>query len=247
MTYSSILEQLKEKEPLLNPQQVMIDFEAAAIRAISNEFPETEVRGCFFHFTQCIWRQIQHLGLATRYSNDADFARQLRQLSALAFVPVKDVKDSFKTLKKILKVKKRAAQGTDDSKVILLFDYFEKTWIGKLSAQGTFPIDMWNMCEIVLRKMPRTNNAVEGWHNSINQFVGCKNPSIWTFIEKIKKEQSVQELKMVEMLQNNGATKKKKYFDHDLNIYMIVKTYTDDRSKYKLCEYLEAIANHLSY
>lgn len=247
LTYSTIMEQLKIKEPSLNPKHAMVDFESAAIRGISIEFPGTEINGCFFHFTQCIWRNIQNLGLAAKYASDVEFAWQLRHLAALAFIPMENVKDSFKKLKTILHIKKRAAEGTDDHKVIKLFEYFENTWIGKGPAQGKFPIRMWNMCAITLPKMPRTNNAVEGWHNAINQFVGCKNPSIWTFIEKIKKEQDVQEVKMVEMMNNNGATKKKKYVDHDLNIYTIVKTYTDDKSKYKLKEYLGTIANHLSY
>lgn len=231
----------------MNPKHVMVDFEAAAIRAISIEFPETEVHGCFFHFTQCIWRNIQRLGLATKYGNDAEFASQLRHLAALAFVPVEKVKDSFKKLKSILKIKKRAAEGTNDHKVMQLFDYFEITWIGKGSAQGKFPIRMWNMCAITMQRLPRTNNAVEGWHNAINQFIGCKHPSIWTFIEKIKKEQGIQELKMVQMMNNNGAPRKKKYQDHDRNIYMIVKTYIDDPLSYKLNEYLRTLASNLKY
>lgn len=225
----------------------MIDFEAAAIRGISNEFPEIELHGCFFHFTQCIWRRIQSLGLAKKYEEDHEFARKLRHLAALAFVPVEKVKDSFKKLKTILHIKKRAAEGTDANKVNKLFDYFEETWIGKGKTQPKFSIHMWNMCAVTLQKMPRTNNAVEGWHNAINQFVGCKNPSIWTFIDKIKKEQGVQELKMIQMLRNNGATRKKKYLDHDLVLYTIVKTYVEKPSTYKLEEYLRTIADNLLY
>lgn len=108
---------------------------------------------------------------------------------------------------------------------------------------------MWNMCAITLQQLPRTNNAVEGWHNAINQFIGCKHPSIWTFIEKIKKEQGIQELKMVQMMNNNGALRKKniRITIATYIIYMIVKTYIDDPLSYELDEYLRTLASNLNY
>lgn len=246
-SYTQILEKLKEKEPNLNPEHTTLDFEAAAISAISGEFPEAEIHGCFFHFSQSIWRNIQKLGLSTKYAADADFAWQLRQLTAIAFVPPEKVRDAFKTLKTKLKIKKRAAVGTIDYKMIQLFHYFETTWIGSPTVRAKFPIHLWNMCALTLSKSPRTNNAVEGWHNVMNSFVACKHPSIWTFIAKIKREQDLQEVKMVQMMNNGGAPKKRKYMDHDCAVYKIVKTYNDDASKYKMDEYLGTIANHLSY
>ncbi|KAB0802561.1 hypothetical protein PPYR_04747 [Photinus pyralis] len=48
----------------------MVDFERAAINPVRGQFPEA---------TLC--------GLQRRYNNDPDFALQLRQLAALAFVP----------------------------------------------------------------------------------------------------------------------------------------------------------------
>ena len=42
-----------------------MDFEAAAHRAISEEFSNILRKGCNFHFGQCLWRKIQELGLTT--------------------------------------------------------------------------------------------------------------------------------------------------------------------------------------
>lgn len=91
----------------------MVDFEQAALNAASNEFPDAEVHGWYFHFTQCIWRKIQNLGLQTKYNSDTLFALNMRKLAALAFLPAESVADRFKKLKKILKVQRRPKANTE--------------------------------------------------------------------------------------------------------------------------------------
>lgn len=178
LTYTTILEQLKLRAPQLKPNHVMVDFELAAIHGVSNEFSETEVHGCFFHFQQCIWRKIQEVGLQAQYGRDPEFALRMRYLAALAFVPQQKVVDYFKKLKNMLCVEKRPAAGSDDWKVREVFEYLERTWIGTEAAAPLFASKLWNMTALTLNRIPRTNNAVEGWHNAISQFVGCHRPSI---------------------------------------------------------------------
>ena len=52
----------------------MFDYEIAAINAFAQVFPNAEIKGCFFHFDQAIWRRIQAFGLQQRYQNDEEFA-----------------------------------------------------------------------------------------------------------------------------------------------------------------------------
>ena len=40
------------------PKFITIDFEKAAENAFAIVFPQCEIFGCFFHFKQCIWRNI---------------------------------------------------------------------------------------------------------------------------------------------------------------------------------------------
>lgn len=247
LTYTEIMEQLKLKEPLLNPVHIMVDFEQAAIRGVLNEFPQAEVHGCFFHFQQSIWRKIQEVGLRTKYARDPEFALHMRYPAALAFIQPDKVVDSFKQLKKLLSVKKRPAVGSDDHKVRKLFEYLERTWIGNGQTQPLFPIKLWNMWSLTLNKIPRTNNSVEGWHNAINQFVGCHRPSIWTFISKIQKEQNLQELKIAKLLAHEGERQPQRYAKHDSTLFRIVSAYSDDASSFTLPEYFASIANNLSY
>lgn len=39
------------------PKSVMLDFEQASIKAFKHHFPETRMIGCFFHYSQCLWRK----------------------------------------------------------------------------------------------------------------------------------------------------------------------------------------------
>lgn len=68
------------------------------MNAINYEFPETEVKGCFIHFSQCIWRQIQDTGLQTRYKHDVKCALQVRKLPSLAYVPENEVINAYNNL-----------------------------------------------------------------------------------------------------------------------------------------------------
>ena len=42
-------------------QRVVLDFERGAWKAISKVYPDVDIRGCSFHWSQCIWRKIQEL------------------------------------------------------------------------------------------------------------------------------------------------------------------------------------------
>ena len=54
--------------------------------------------GCLFHFGQCVWRQLQADGFSVAYNTDAKFAKRVKLLMALAFVPVADVATTFEEL-----------------------------------------------------------------------------------------------------------------------------------------------------
>ena len=53
-----------------NPRVVsfMVDFEKAIWKALRSAFPDTVVKGCVFHLTQAIWRQVQERGLQSTYN-----------------------------------------------------------------------------------------------------------------------------------------------------------------------------------
>ena len=76
----------------------LVDFETAAIHAIRNLLPETDVSTCFFHLSSNLWKHIQRAELQGRYINDPSFGLQLRMIAGLAFVLPQDVVNSFDEL-----------------------------------------------------------------------------------------------------------------------------------------------------
>ena len=61
--------------------QLFMNFETAAHSATRTVFPGITVKGCFFHYTQAIWRITQHTGLQVTYRNN-----DIRQLVRRAAV-----------------------------------------------------------------------------------------------------------------------------------------------------------------
>ena len=50
----------------------LILFTTGAWAAIRHVFPEVEVKGCVFHWSQSVWRHVQGLGLAPAYMEKRD-------------------------------------------------------------------------------------------------------------------------------------------------------------------------------
>lgn len=151
-TYNNIFNVLLTLEPGLNPTDIMVDFEMAAINASKRNFPLADVHGCHFHFTQNVWKHIQSVGLQTIYNEDEDFALQLRLLTALAFVPVGSVDDAYDEL---VSTEFFTAESEHKEAIELLLTYFQKTYVYGFDRFGKkkpplIPIVLWNVYENTL-------------------------------------------------------------------------------------------------
>jgi len=144
------------------------------------------------------------------YSEKSTFALQIKQLCALAFVPVHDVVYEFEELIE------SECYVENEPLFQPILNYFEDTWIGRpvrrKRKSPIFPFNIWNVYENVLMKRPRTNNAVEGWHHAFNSSIGVHHTTIWKFIDFIKTEQNLMEAKIEKInLGEIHASKRKKY------------------------------------
>ena len=68
VTYMRMWEAIKQLCPHAHPTHILMDFEKAA--AFSHFWPNTLVKGCFFHLTQNIFRKIQAEGLQNEYQHN---------------------------------------------------------------------------------------------------------------------------------------------------------------------------------
>ena len=194
-TYLRMLRQLKfqanQMELQLDPKQIMPDFEIAVIESIKEEFPNAEIKGCHFHHTQCIWRKIQDLGLATVYKENRCVRHWLECFKSLSFIPLTLVEITFNLL-----VSKKP-QSEHGDKFDLFVKYFRSTWF------TLFPPRLWNHHETI---GPRTNNHVEGYNNKINLYIDCDHPNVFSLVNTLKQLESIISKNFIQ--RNNGAPSK---------------------------------------
>lgn len=70
--FSLISDHAARRGLTFRPAKFQIDFESAVLGAIRVCFPAAEVKGCTFHFTQAVWRNVQRCGLQAYYKNDPE-------------------------------------------------------------------------------------------------------------------------------------------------------------------------------
>ncbi len=67
----------------VDPQRVLTDFELALQQSLAISFPQTEKKGCLFHYSQAIWRKVQSLGIQQLYQGDDEFRSFINSVIAL--------------------------------------------------------------------------------------------------------------------------------------------------------------------
>lgn len=151
-TYRTIFNQLKVDQPKLSPSQINVDFELAAIKAAHEVFPKANIQGCYFHLTQSIIRNLGAKGLKQRYETDVKFASEVRQMMAIAYVPVDQVILTWETFIKESITLNPTEQSKDSNINSFVNDYFNDHYIGKINKKGKrgkppFPLELWNVHE----------------------------------------------------------------------------------------------------
>jgi MULE transposase-like protein/FLYWCH-type zinc finger protein len=242
VTYRRMIKTIKDAAPNLNPKCLMGDFELASLNAFSDEFPQAEKKACFFHYAQCLFRNIQqHEKVYERYSTIPEFAFELRKLVALAFIPPQDVIATFDQL--------MDQDFFQENEEILLdfIQYFERVWIGKLNRRRTarlaptYPIGLWNCFQSILDNLPKTNNTCEGFNHALSNLIGASHPTIYKLIDGLKSEQALTELKMNQFMAGNIAPSNKKYSQAAQKLKSVVEEYA--AANYSPMEHLQKLTH----
>ncbi|KAL4091278.1 hypothetical protein QTP88_025991 [Uroleucon formosanum] len=119
------------------------------------------------------------------YKNDSDFSIFIKMIVALSFVPIDNLDAAIRQL------------GDDLPECLQpLLDWFEDNYVGKVNRNGRgrrtalFPPHIWNLHQRVLNGQDRTNNHAEAANRRLNVEIGVKNPSLWSFIDCLRKVQA---------------------------------------------------------
>ncbi len=144
------------------PKNIHVDFEAAMIKAVCEIITPDCIRGCLFHFSQCIWRKVQELGLASSYKKFRHIRQLIRRFSALPFLPVEQIDDGWISI----------TENCPDTEIEVIsaeqiekfHSYMLSTWVDDMEA--IYDRNIWNQYR---NDGPRTTNNAEGWNHKLNQ------------------------------------------------------------------------------
>ena len=90
--------------------------------------------------------------------------------------------------------------------------------IGTTSTPPLYSHDSWNHHEASQMLLPRSSNVAEGWNNGFASLVNCHNPSIWKFLDCIKREQALTDVKITNILTRRPFKRAAKWEKFDLEI-----------------------------
>lgn len=223
-TYTRMLNAVRSLVPNATPQVILTDFEKAAMDAFRDAYQTTEISGCYFHLCQSVLRKVSELGLRPAYDTDDPLRCFIRCLPALAFVPLEEVVDAFDELQGLMPLD----PGLDE-----LVTYFEHTYIRgrRLPGRGEnyrpplFPPVLWNKRDHALEGIARTTNIVEGWHNSLQSIFLCNHPTMWLFLDGLKKECSLQTAAYLQGIAGSQRPPKHGYAQLSLRIQRAIDNY----------------------
>ena len=134
-----------------------------------------------------------------------------------------------------------------DAEMGPILDYFEDTYIGRKRRRNRAPPKyahgLWNVEERLVDGLPRTNNAVEGWHRHMQSAVACQHPNLWKFLQVLKKEQGVNNLLIAQANAGVAPPKQRKVYE---DVTRRLTTIAQDFANRNVVDYLRGIAMNIS-
>ena len=173
--YVAVFKAMKTLAANLVSVKFVTDFESAIWGAVASVFPRATMRGCSFHWSQALWRQVQDSGLAVKYQESAEVYNYIKLLFALPFLPHAEISNAFEMVVSSASEQLRELLGP-------INNYIRRNWLG-----GQWKPEQWSVHDRAIR----TNNDCEGWHNRLNRKVGRGNVQMYLLLELLHNESSL--------------------------------------------------------
>lgn len=238
-TYLKFVKIIKALVPFSNLHSITTDFEPTMIKAVRTEFDSVNLYGSFFNLGHCLYKKVCAFDLKEKYNTDAHFSLSIRMLLALAFVPTELVYDVFGAL---------VDEAVYPQEALPVVDYFEDTWLGRPSIRNSrrppiFDLKMWSCFDRMQQGLPETNNAIEIWHRAFLHQVSANRPTIWTFLEALKREQSLNEINIEKLL--SGMEREINTKECRISAKQLKKLTESFHEHTSIVDYLCAVAHNL--
>lgn len=200
-TYINVFKVLFLFTGRISPLFIKTDFEIAAINALKLNFPDSIISTCQFHLGQSLLRKVKELSIFVDYKTIPNIKKHVRILVALSYVTPLEVENTFFAVK----------ENVDFPQILTsLYDYFYRNYI-RGGSNSRYPISLWN-CGVVLdMSIPKTNNAIEGWHSVFRNTFGTSRYSYELLVFKMKEEEEWIQQKRIQALAGYSFSLKKRY------------------------------------
>lgn len=147
-TYSALFDILQAKFPEWKPDKFHLDFEVATSNALKLIFPNLEIKNCYYHFTQSLWRKAKSIGIKTKL-----YRRLVGLCTALPLLPENQIKDGWAYIQ-------LQCAHLKNNKINAFMAYMKNTWLKNDAC-----IRDW----CVSNERHRTNNVAESYNSVINK------------------------------------------------------------------------------
>ena len=220
-----ILSLCHQKQFLLTPLSIHIDFEQAMHNVLMSVFPACKIDCCRFHLGQSWWRKIlQTVRLSSEYkAKSCEIGKWLSQFFGLPFLPAEEIENCF--------AEDIMSEAPSDEKYTAFPDYVLGTYVSNVSR---YLPSFWAAASTPNCK--RTNNGSESFHSHYNENFYSHYPNIYIFIDVIKKIQATTYVKM-RSLDMSAAVRKqeKEKMDFVIEKYQLYVRGDITRSQYIRC------------
>ena len=160
----------------------------------------------------------------------------MKSLLALAFVPEHDVVDRFQELTD--KFHDLVDEFPELERVHELLCYVDLYYIrgierqnGRGRAPPKYPIAMWNHFLDPANDVPRTTNAVEGYHNGLNSLFLSKHPTLWKVLSGLELDMALHLKTLADAQVVNNTACNLKYVNITERLAAKVATYAGSLDK----------------
>lgn len=139
---------------------MILDFEKGSRAAMKEVFPGIEMKGCYFHFAQCLWKNAKKKGLCDELTK-LDTVLLIGFLKILVHIEEHQRKELYAELKQYFIEKQKLFKN--------FLQYFEDNWLEN---------DFLNFKALKVDDLrDRTNNVSEAFNSVLNKHVGMYKPN----------------------------------------------------------------------
>ena len=172
--FTMIQLELEKRNIQCSMKKMMVDFEIGIQKAILSVF-DVEILGCFFHFSQCLWKKVQSGSMSTLYEQDDKFRDFIRACISLPMLKLDELQDAIEELK--------STDFNDENKNANkeeFMNYIQEVWV-----DGIYPPQTWCCFS---RKEDNTNNPQEAYNGVLNRLLQVAHPNPCVLLTKLVAE-----------------------------------------------------------